>query len=117
MLPFEIPRDVYNNPDLLTKEQAERLIASPLFLDKISQMTGHPLVPKIKREREDDTTNLGSGKKPRFSRTDADGESKSMCYNCGRVQSFVWRQMTLDGGEVVTVCNGELWKSLSSYTS
>ena len=105
-LPFEIPRHVYDNPDLLTKEQAERLIASPLFLDKISQMTGHPLVPKVKREREDEG-HLGSVKKPRFSRTDADGESTSKCYNCGRVKSYVWRQMTLDDGNVVTICNGE----------
>ena len=104
-LPFEIPRHVYDNPDLLTKEQAERLIASPLFLDKISQMTGHPLVPKVKREREEEGT-IGSAKKPRFSRTDADGESTSKCYNCGRVKSYVWRQMTLDDGNVVTICNG-----------
>lgn len=107
-LPFEIPRHVYDNPELLTKEQAERLIASPLFLDRISQMTGHPLVPKMKRERDDDTLNggLGSAKKPRFLRTDADGQSTSMCYNCGRVKSYVWRQLTLDDGNVVTICNG-----------
>lgn len=107
-LPFEIPRHVYDNPDLLTKEQAERLIASPLFLDKISQMTGHPLVPKIKREREEEPDSIGSAKKPRFSRTDADGESTSKCYNCGRVKSYVWRQLTLDDGVVVTICNGKL---------
>jgi hypothetical protein len=105
-LPFEIPRHVYDNPDLLTKEQAERLIASPFFLDKLSEMTGHPLVPKVKREREDDASQ-GQGSSTKKSRNGKgeDGEP-TMCYNCGRVKSYVWRQMTLDDSSTVTLCNG-----------
>jgi len=102
--PFEIPRHVYDNPDLLTKEQAERLIASPFFLDKLSEMTGHPLVPKVKREREDDAPQGTSTKKARNGKGE-DGET-TMCYNCGRVKSYVWRQMTLDDSTQVTLCNG-----------
>jgi hypothetical protein len=104
-LPFEIPRHVYDNPDLLTKEQAERLIASPFFLDKLSEMTGHPLVPKVKRERDDDGLQAGSAKKSRHGKNDAEGE-QTKCYNCGRTKSYVWRQMTLDDSSTVTICNG-----------
>ena len=101
-LPLDIPRHVYDNPDLLTKEQAERLIASPFFLNKLSEMTGQPLVPIVKREREDDTPQ--SSKKAR-----AKQEEKQTCYNCGRVNNHVWRHMTLDDGSTtVTICNGTL---------
>lgn len=70
-------------------------------------MTGHPLVPKVKREREEEGGLVGgSVKKPRNSKTDTEGESTAKCYNCGRVKSYVWRQLTLDDGSAVTICNG-----------
>jgi hypothetical protein len=102
-LPLDIPRHVYDNPDLLTKEQAERLIASPFFLDKLSEMTGHPLVPKVKREREDDQQGQ-AGKKAKSGKR----VTTPTCYNCGRVNNHVWRHMTLDDETTVTICNGTL---------
>jgi hypothetical protein len=92
---------------LLTKEQAERLIASPFFLDKLSEMTGHPLVPKVKREREEDGSVGSNGHSAKKSRkSDGEGE-QTKCYNCGRVKSYVWRQLALDDNNTVTICNGE----------
>jgi len=101
-LPLDIPRHVYDNPDLLTKEQAERLIASPFFLDKLSEMTGHPLVPKVKREREDDVQH--GGKKAKGNKE----KEPTCCYNCGRINNLVWRHMVLDDGSTtVSICNGK----------
>lgn len=105
-LPFEIPRHVYDNPDLLTKEQAERLIASPFFLDKLSEMTGHPLVPKLKREREEEGAGMTGQSAKKSRKSDGDKE-QTKCYNCGRVKSFVWRQLALDDNNTVTICNGQ----------
>jgi hypothetical protein len=105
-LPFEIPRHVYDNPDLLTKEQAERLIASPFFLDKLSEMTGHPLVPKVKREREEDGASSTGHSAKKSRKSDGDRE-QTKCYNCGRTKSFVWRQLAMDDNNTVTICNGE----------
>ena len=100
-LPLDIPRHVYDNPDLLTKEQAERLIASPFFLDKLSEMTGHPLVPKVKREREDDVQHGGKKAKGKQEK------EPTCCYNCGRINNLVWRHMVLDDGSTtVSICNG-----------
>lgn len=100
-LPLDIPRHVYDNPDLLTKEQAERLIASPFFLDKLSEMTGHPLVPKVKREREDDVQQSNKKAKGKHEK------EPTVCYNCGRINNLVWRHMVLDDGSTtVSICNG-----------
>ncbi|ORX35692.1 hypothetical protein BD324DRAFT_631222 [Kockovaella imperatae] len=41
--PGDIPATLYSNPDTLTKDQAERLIASPAFLNMLSKLTGRPI--------------------------------------------------------------------------
>ena len=39
--PDDVPATLFSNPATLTKEQAERLMGSPAFLSRLSQLTGH----------------------------------------------------------------------------
>lgn len=116
----DIPAEVFVNPQSLTKEQAQRLIASPFFRNTLQKLTGESVFPG-KRPREIETTE-GPAKKAKLD-TPWKGSSSSAakqekeapkpvedelrCYNCGRTKSAVWRQRVMDDGKSVRVCNGQ----------
>ena len=133
--PDDIPARLYNNPETLTKEQAERLLESPAFLSMLSRLTGQPIESsessahgptRPKRAREDSQGD--KTKRPKsmvaqaptrkavpsvVSKVEVNKETTEespplfKCWNCGRTKSAVWRMKVMDDGKSVRVCNGE----------
>lgn len=111
--PSDIPSDVYNKPDSLTKEQAARLLASPAFLDMLEKASGASLSSSPALLASATTfaaREYGGGlrapqKRMRHERK-VDVAETPKCFNCGRVKSSVWRCRKMENGEVVRVCNG-----------
>lgn len=129
--PDNISARLYNNPESLTKEQAERLLESPAFLSMLSKLTGQPIVANngvsVKREREDNVDESEEAKRRRISSEgraslSAKKEDDSVaptpkCWNCGRTKSAVWRMKVMDDGNSVRVCNGELsWSAMTDLS-
>lgn len=118
--PDDISGRLYNNPESLTKEQAERLLESPAFLSMLSKLTGQPITTStetaaVKREREEDDQSeegkrrkLDNGKAGDTRRDEDVAAATPKCWNCGRTKSAVWRMKVMDDGKSVRVCNGEL---------
>ncbi|WWC89115.1 uncharacterized protein L201_004033 [Kwoniella dendrophila CBS 6074] len=54
--PTDIPAGLFARPESLTREQAQRLLASPAFLSMLEKLTGAPVdtVAAAKRSREND---------------------------------------------------------------
>ena len=98
----DIPSYIYENPELLTHAQAERLAQSPAFIARLEKVLG-----PLKRGREDNAGREESFKTAKV----AAGTKELKCYNCGRTKSAVWRQKVMEDGVAVRVCNGRLWRS------
>ncbi|ORY26181.1 hypothetical protein BCR39DRAFT_542223 [Naematelia encephala] len=135
--PGDIPAQLYTNPESLTKEQAERLIASPAFLSMLERLTGAPIeaAKSAKRAREAEAIRLEEAKRKKTWATEeqkhshthsrrssaSEGHSHAhdaelKCFNCGRTKSAVWRLKVLEDGNSVRVCNacGLYWNKLGS---
>ncbi|WRT66568.1 uncharacterized protein IL334_003527 [Kwoniella shivajii] len=126
--PTDIPAGLFAKPESLTREQAQRLLASPAFLSMLEKLTGAPIdvAAAAKRAREGDDEEGSNGKKPkhlhghaRKGSTDASGEpahNAFVCWNCGRSKSAVWRTKVMEDGKSVRVCNacGLYWNKMGS---
>ncbi|WVQ67299.1 uncharacterized protein L199_005494 [Kwoniella botswanensis] len=128
--PTDIPAGLFAKPESLTREQAQRLLASPAFLSMLEKLTGTPIdaaaAAKRAREDEDHSSAESSNKKPRLSHghsrkgsTDSSGEPSHnafVCWNCGRTKSAVWRTKVMEDGKSVRVCNacGLYWNKMGS---
>lgn len=109
--PNDIPAELYSNPASLTKEQAERLIASPAFLSMLERLTGQPIDAATGQKRAADTRlDAANGKRAKTDGGIGEGDSGAAaplkCYNCGRTKSAVWRTKVMEDGQSVRVCNG-----------
>jgi hypothetical protein len=115
--PSDIPAALYNKPESLTKEQAQRLLASPAFLSMLERVSGNNLQGK-RRGGDKEETCEPVGKKQRHDHAHGHGhgtghgkkkedKEELKCWNCGRTKSAVWRSKTMDDGTTVRVCNGE----------
>ncbi|WWC61972.1 uncharacterized protein I303_104558 [Kwoniella dejecticola CBS 10117] len=128
--PTDIPAGLFAKPESLTREQAQRLLASPAFLSMLEKLTGAPIdaatAAKRAREGEDDASE--SNKKSKLSHglghsrkgsTDSSSEATHnafVCWNCGRTKSAVWRTKVMEDGKSVRVCNacGLYWNKMGS---
>ncbi|WVW84146.1 hypothetical protein I302_106175 [Kwoniella bestiolae CBS 10118] len=126
--PTDIPAGLFAKPESLTREQAQRLLASPAFLSMLEKLTGAPIdaaaAAKRAREDEDEPSNKkskvshGHGHSRKGS-TDSPGEPSHnafVCWNCGRTKSAVWRTKVMEDGKSVRVCNacGLYWNKMGS---
>jgi len=122
--PDDIPAKLYDDPESLTKEQAERLLESPAFLSMLSKLTGQPIAgteqssvvgrkrPRGANDREDPSKRVKVEPGVEAASTEKEKEKETCdtslkCYNCGRTKSAVWRMKVMDDGKSVKVCNGE----------
>nr|XP_019011168.1 uncharacterized protein I206_04480 [Kwoniella pini CBS 10737]OCF49949.1 hypothetical protein I206_04480 [Kwoniella pini CBS 10737] len=128
--PTDIPAGLFAKPESLTREQAQRLLASPAFLSMLEKLTGAPIdaATAAKRAREGDDDQLEHHKRSKLSTglghsrkgsTDSLGETTHnafVCWNCGRTKSAVWRTKVMDDGKSVRVCNacGLYWNKMGS---
>ncbi|KAK8864609.1 hypothetical protein IAR55_001859 [Kwoniella newhampshirensis] len=139
--PTDIPAGLFSRPESLTREQAQRLLASPAFLSMLEKLTGAPIdvAAAAKRARVGDdkedgpasssssapnkrakTGHGGAGGHVRKGSVDEQtGESVSsgfVCWNCGRTKSAVWRTKVMENGKSVRVCNacGLYWNKMGA---
>ncbi|KAK4688091.1 hypothetical protein P7C73_g2025, partial [Tremellales sp. Uapishka_1] len=125
--PTDIPAELYEKPESLTQEQAQRLLASPAFLNMLQHLTGTPInVPATKRSRDSSALGRDGGEKKAKAKAKAgpsvavvdppkkDKQEEYLCFNCGRTKSAVWRTKTMEDGQAVRVCNacGLYWNKL-----
>ncbi|TYJ57759.1 hypothetical protein B9479_001613 [Cryptococcus floricola] len=121
-------------PDNLTREEAQRLLANPEFLSILGRITGTsytgPSDPQLgdKRKRADEDANAqpkkkrGRPTKAEKAERDARAAAQALaakvkelaeapdredaaCWNCKRTQSLIWRTRVLDDGTRIRVCN------------
>ncbi|WVR06866.1 hypothetical protein IAU60_003902 [Kwoniella sp. DSM 27419] len=129
--PTDIPAGLFSKPDSLTREQAQRLLASPAFLSMLEKLTGAPidLAAAAKRAREGDENDASSSsgdKKAKHTHSrkgsvdspvaEANTSSAFVCWNCGRSKSAVWRTKVMEDGKSVRVCNacGLYWNKMGA---
>ncbi|KAI9639319.1 uncharacterized protein MKK02DRAFT_39617 [Dioszegia hungarica] len=103
MIP-SIPAAIYNNPSSLTKDQVNRLLASPAFLDLLEKTAGQPIVDAATKKEQQIAT-ATAAKRVKHDHGDECGTGENKCYNCGRTKSSVWRSRTMEDGSAVRVCN------------
>ncbi|WVF71231.1 hypothetical protein IAT40_006031 [Kwoniella sp. CBS 6097] len=129
--PTDIPAGLFAKPESLTREQAQRLLASPAFLSMLEKLTGAPIdvAAAAKRAREDDEQPGAAAKKAKHANGHsrkgsvdggAGGETSThngfVCWNCGRTKSAVWRTKVMEDGKSVRVCNacGLYWNKMGA---
>ncbi|EKC99839.1 hypothetical protein A1Q2_05804 [Trichosporon asahii var. asahii CBS 8904] len=117
-----IPAEIYAKPETLTKDQAQRLLESPAFLNMLEQLTGAPIKSATEKARaeadarraaEASTSKKRSSPDPTSSQPPAKRRSNqrqttvggvTKCYNCGTTKSSVWRTKKVDD-KMERVCN------------
>ncbi|WWD17083.1 hypothetical protein CI109_101520 [Kwoniella shandongensis] len=138
--PTDIPAGLFSRPESLTREQAQRLLASPAFLSMLEKLTGAPIdvAAAAKRAREGDDKEEGpssssapANKRAKTGHGGAGGHSRKgsvdeqtgepvaagfVCWNCGRTKSAVWRTKVMEDGKSVRVCNacGLYWNKMGA---
>ncbi|OCF38530.1 hypothetical protein I317_07686 [Kwoniella heveanensis CBS 569] len=131
--PTDIPAGLFAKPESLTREQAQRLLASPAFLSMLEKLTGAPIdvAAAAKRAREDDEQPGAAAKKAKHANphsrkgsvdSGAGGSEPSathsgfVCWNCGRTKSAVWRTKVMEDNKSVRVCNacGLYWNKMGA---
>jgi predicted Fe-S protein YdhL (DUF1289 family) len=127
--PIDIPGEIYKDPSSLTEAQAQRLLASPHFVDllkKVSSGQGaggeSPLshggtAASKKKKRKADNVLKETQKQSPASQPPTSQPSGYVCYNCGRTKSAVWRMKEMDDGEQRRVCNGKWLVSTAMHMS
>lgn len=119
-----IPAEIYAKPETMTKDQAQRLLESPAFLNMLEQLTGAPIKSATEKARaeaearaaEASSSSSGSKKRPspdqggpapkrRYgARQTPLAGTATRCYNCGTTKSSVWRTKKVED-KMERVCN------------
>lgn len=117
-----IPAAIYAKPETMTKDQAQRLLESPAFLNMLEQLTGAPIKSATDKARaeadarraaEASTSKKRSSPEPPSSQPPAKRRNNqragsvsgaTKCYNCGTTKSSVWRTKKVNE-KMERVCN------------